>query len=133
LGEAFGSGVQDLAYGAGHGAKDFRSFAAAVRDEQDNTRPGGWRWLDDAELEQVLSELGIVRVPVVYRGPFTSQALELATNGRELVSGQQAHLREGVVVVPVIERISQELPTFRVALKSVSPAYLSRKGGTEYA
>ena len=132
LGEVFGVGVQDLGYATAPGAREFRAFAAAVRDESDNTRPGGWRWLDDTELETVLIELAIPRVPVVYRGPFSAQALAEATNGRELVSGSQAHIREGVVVVPATERISQELPAFRVALKSISASYLTRKGGTEY-
>jgi RNA ligase (TIGR02306 family) len=76
--------------------------------------------------------LGLCRVPVLYRGPFSAQALEEATNGRETLSGQEVHIREGVVVLPVKERFSAELPTGRVALKSVSVAYLTRTGGTEF-
>lgn len=133
LGEMFGSGVQDLAYGAAQGERTFKAFAIAVRAPDEDALPGGWRWLDDAVLDETLAAVGIDRVPVIYRGPFSAQALAEATNGREQVSGRQAHLREGVVVVPAIERSTQALDTFRVALKSVSEAYLSRKGGTEYA
>jgi hypothetical protein len=41
------------------------------------------------------------------------------------------HIREGVVVTPVVER--EDMRLGRVALKSVSEKYLLRKGGTEYS
>lgn len=133
LGEAFGPGVQDLGYAGTAGTPSFRAFAVAVLAASDSEAPGGWHWLGDRELDEALEKVALTRVPVIYRGPFSTQALEEATNGREQVSGGQAHLREGVVVVPAVERTSAELATFRVALKSVSAAYLSRKGGTEYS
>lgn len=133
LGELFGVGIQDLGYARTGGKPDFRAFAVAVRAPENSAVAGGWRWLGDSDLDEVLTRYEISRTPVIYRGPYTAQALDEATNGLEQVSGNQAHIREGVVVVPVIERQSPELPTLRVALKSVSAAYLSRKGGTEYS
>ncbi len=127
LGEVFGAGVQDLAYGARadqDGALGFRVFDVYV----------GWvgqgAFLSDAELEAACAALGLPRVPVLYRGPFSRAVMRAHTDGRETVSGQATHLREGIVVRPLLERHHPELG--RVQLKSVSEAYLLRKGGTEY-
>lgn len=133
LGEVFGMGIQDLNYGIPAGERAFKAFAIAVRAPEDQPVIGGWNWLGDKALDEALALVGLERAPVIYRGPFSQAALMEATNGREQVSGREVHLREGVVVVPTVERMSQELDTFRVALKSVSDAYLSRKGGTEYS
>lgn len=121
LGEAFGLGVQDLAYGGQAGQPQFRAFSIVV----------GGRFLSDAELEQTLQRMGLVRATVLYRGPFSQAILEEHTNGKESVSGQGVHLREGVVVVPLVER--DDPFAGRVCFKSVSEAYLLRKGGTEYS
>ena len=127
LGEVFGQGVQDLGYGASTARDDtlgFRVFDVYLGC------PGQGRYLGDEELEQFCRRHELERVPVLWRGPFDRGQLEALTTGAESVSGQQAHLREGVVVRPVVERRDDELG--RVQLKSVSDAYLLRKGGTEY-
>jgi RNA ligase (TIGR02306 family) len=70
-------------------------------------------------------------VPRLYEGPFDiDRVLEWAT-GRETVSGRGLHLREGVVVRPAEERHSP-VTGGRAIAKAVSPAYLTRKGGTEF-
>lgn len=120
LGETFGVGLQDLVYGTSHGKPDFRVFVI-VR---------GKRFLNDAEIEELCAEFGLKRVPVLYRGPFTPEALHTHTSGQESVTGQAVHLREGVVVTPCQERYDSKIG--RVSLKSVSEAYLDRKGGTEF-
>lgn len=125
MGELFGVGIQDLGYGQPGGEPSFRVFAIAKRNNG-----GVVSYLDDAELEAVAAHCGLTRVPVLYRGPFSKQVLEDHTNGRETVSGKQVHLREGVVVTPARERSTPEIG--RLVLKSVSEAYLLRKGGTEY-
>jgi RNA ligase (TIGR02306 family) len=121
LGELAGSGVQDLLYGQTNGGKIFRGFAMVV----------GKRVLDDAELDAALAEMGLLRAPVLYRGPFSQAVLTQYTSGRESVSGQEAHLREGVVVTPQHERHDPRIG--RVMLRSLSPEYLLRTGGTEYS
>ena len=126
LGEVFGAGVQDLAYGVqpSAGALGFRVFDVYVG------RRGQGAFLDDAALDDACQAMGLDRVPVVYRGPFSASALAEHTSGPETVSGETAHLREGVVVRPVTDRDDPALG--RVQLKSVSDDYLTRRGGTEY-
>jgi hypothetical protein len=121
LGEAFGLGVQDLAYGGQPGKPQFRAFSIVV----------GGRFLGDQELEATLARLGLTRATVLYRGPFSTAVMLEHTDGKETVSGEGRHIREGVVITPVVERDDPFLG--RVCLKSVSEAYLLRKGGTEYS
>ena len=121
LGEAFGKGVQDLGYGSTAGEPQFRAFSVVVNG----------RFLSDEDLEATLARLGLTRATVLYRGPFSPEVTLAFTNGQESVSGQGLHLREGVVITPVIER--DDPFAGRVCLKSVSEAYLLRKGGTEYS
>ncbi|MFF8386782.1 RNA ligase (ATP) [Streptomyces kanasensis] len=124
--EVYGAGVQDLAYGADAraGRLGYAVFDVAVEVA------GRVRRLDAGELHEVLDgELPLV--PRLYAGPYDlATVLELAT-GREAVSGRALHLREGVVVRPATERYSPVLGG-RALAKAVSPAYLTRKGGTEY-
>ncbi|MFE9775430.1 RNA ligase (ATP) [Streptomyces sp. NPDC005931] len=123
FGEVFGAGVQDLTYGA-DGRRDTLGYAVFdVSAEID----GRVRWLDAAEL--LNGQLPLV--PQLFEGPYDSErVLELAT-GRETVSGRDLHLREGVVIRPAVERHSP-VTGGRAIAKAVSPAYLTRKGGTEY-
>ncbi|MFI5979790.1 RNA ligase (ATP) [Streptomyces sp. NPDC051555] len=124
FGEVFGSGVQDLTYGA-DGRSELLGLAVFdVSAEID----GQVRWLDPAA---VLLDGELPLVPRLHEGPYDPDAvLELAT-GRETVSGSALHLREGVVIRPVTERYSPVVGGRAIA-KAVSPAYLTRKGGTEY-
>ena len=121
LGELYGRGVQDLRYG-------LNAPALAVFDIHVGA-PGRGRWLNPDELAAV-ADNRMPRVPVLFEGPYSSEALEDATNGPTSVPSG-GHLREGCVVRPRIEREDPVLG--RVALKSVSGDYLTRKGGTEYA
>ncbi|MFI7342564.1 RNA ligase (ATP) [Streptomyces sp. NPDC050085] len=123
FGEVYGAGVQDLTYGA-DGRRDTLGYAAFdVSAEID----GEVRWLDPAEVLD--GELPLV--PRLFTGPYDiDRVLELAS-GRETVSGGQLHLREGVVVRAAAERYSP-VTGGRALVKAVSPAYLTRKGGTEY-
>lgn len=125
LGELFGAGIQDLGYGQPGGTPSFRVFAIVRRSPD-----GQPVFLDDDELSAVVSHCGMTRVPVLYRGPFSREVLDFYTTGRETVSGGEVHLREGVVITPAHERNTPQIG--RLALKSVSEAYLLRKGGTEY-
>ena len=124
VGEAFGAGVQDLSYGAGAERLGFRVFDVYVG------RRGRGGYLDDAALDRACAAMGLDRVPVLYRGPYSDAVLADLTGGAEAVSGAEAHLREGVVVRPTTER--EDARVGRVQLKSVSDGYLTRRGGTEY-
>lgn len=119
MGEVFGRGVQDLHYGRD---LTFQMFGACAgyRGRQEYFGPGARHALADA--------LGVDPVSVLYRGPFSWETLAVHTDGKTLMDA--GHIREGVVIVPVVERSHVKLG--RVIAKSVSEAYLLRKGGTEY-
>ncbi|MFE2579137.1 RNA ligase (ATP) [Streptomyces sp. NPDC059378] len=123
FGEVYGAGVQDLTYGA-DGRRESLGYAVFdVSAEIDGTVV----WLDAAGL--LAGELPLV--PRLFEGPYDiGRVLEVAT-GRESVSGRELHLREGVVIRPATERYSP-VTGGRAIAKAVSPAYLTRKGGTEY-
>jgi RNA ligase (TIGR02306 family) len=120
MGETFGPGVQDLHYGT---HVQFRIFAAC------RGYRGDQKFLDADDLRDLAGRLDIEMVPVLYRGPFSWEALAEHTSGPTAMDAK--HIREGVVVTPVIER--EDISLGRVALKSVSEKYLLRKGGTEYS
>ncbi|WP_457027919.1 RNA ligase (ATP) [Kitasatospora sp. P5_F3] len=123
FGEVFGAGVQDLTYGES-GRTELPGYAAfdvsAVIDGQSV-------WLDAAEL--LAGKLPLV--PQLWSGPFDAGTVLALADGRETFSGRELHLREGVVVRPVVERYSP-VTGGRAIAKVVSGAYLTRKGGTEY-
>ncbi|QGV81440.1 RNA ligase (ATP) [Streptomyces ficellus] len=128
FGEVYGAGVQDLGYGANGRSTELGYAVFDVSAEVD----GRVRWLDPAALvEAGLLDGALPLVPRLYEGPYDpAKVLELAT-GRETVSGRELHLREGVVVRPAVERYSPVVGGRAIA-KAISPAYLTRKGGTEY-
>jgi RNA ligase (TIGR02306 family) len=64
-------------------------------------------------------------VPVLYRGPYSHEVVEKLMNGESTLPGA-AHIREGVVIKPVIERFSDRLHG-RLILKAVSIDYLEGK------
>jgi RNA ligase (TIGR02306 family) len=120
LGETFGPGVQDLAYGKEVG---FRVFAAAYgyRGEQ---RYQNWSFVEGS----LKAMFGFETVPVLYRGPFSAEVMREHTDGKTTMAAD--HIREGIVMTPAAERCHSIIG--RVCLKSVSADYLTRKGGTEY-
>ncbi|MGG8407966.1 RNA ligase (ATP) [Streptomyces sp. 12297] len=126
FGEVYGAGVQDLVYGA-----DARTTGPgfAVFDVSVET-DGRVRWLDPAEtVEALAGELELV--PTLYEGPYDLDRVVALADGRETVSGKALHLREGVVIRAATGRYSP-VTGGRAIAKAVSPAYLTRKGGTEY-
>lgn len=124
LGEVFGSGIQDLDYGSTSNKPGFRVFDIYIG------APGAGRYLNDDELTRACNRLGLKRVPVLYRGPFSMEKVAEYTSGNESVTGASKHIREGIVIRPITERHDNTLG--RVQLKSVSDEYLTRKGGTEF-
>lgn len=78
-------------------------------------------------FEGICADLGVPTVPVLYRGPFSKAKMLELTDGKETISGRGVHIREGVVVKCAKEIKSHK--TKRRIFKSVSNAYLLRKGG----
>ncbi|HGG58203.1 MAG TPA: RNA ligase (ATP) [Nannocystis exedens] len=127
LGEVFGKGVQDLSYGAK--SEQDRWLGFRIFDIYRGW-PGQGEYLSDEDLEAACTMLDLDRVPVLYRGTFSYGIMQAHTDGRESVSGERLHMREGIVIRPQIERRDPLLG--RVQLKNVSEKYLLRKGGTEH-
>ena len=128
MGEVFGEGVQDLTYGTPLTFRAFDIYAGNPNPEAPESERG--RFVSDVVLDVLVSDLGLARVPVLYRGPFSVESMREYTRGTETVSGKGAHIREGIVVRPINERTHPVVG--RVIFKSVSEDYLLRKGGTEY-
>lgn len=122
LGEIFGQGVQDLAYGMEK--PQFRGFDIYLG------HPTTGRYLDFDEKAKLFDQLGVQLVPILYRGIFSHEKVEEFTSGRETVSGRGACIREGIVILPVRERRDDDIG--RVMLKSVSEKYLLRRNATEF-
>lgn len=120
LGETFGPGVQDLHYGKELG---FRMFGAC------SGYRGLYHHFGPDRRADLAGELGILQVPCLYRGPFSWESLAEHTDGKTATGAN--HIREGVVVTPVIQR--DHIRLGRVIAKSVSEKYLMRSGGTEFS
>ena len=123
FGEVYGTGVQDLAYGAS-GSGPLPGYAVFDVSVEIN---GQVRWIDP----ELVLPASVPRVTVLYRGPFDLDAVQKLADGTETISGQGLHLREGVVIRPAVERHSDVLGGRAIA-KAVSDAYLTRKNGTEF-
>lgn len=115
-------GVQDLKYGMENGEVRFVAFDAQFGENKPYLN---WR-----ALTSFLYTYRIPQVPTLYEGPYSLAAIEEASTGTEHLTGTEGHIREGVVVRPVRERRDDEVG--RVILKSISPDYLTRKGGSEF-
>jgi RNA ligase (TIGR02306 family) len=124
MGEVFGRGVQDLHYGAQKPI--FRAFDMAVLFN------GNVSYMDTDRKIANFAALGIERPPALYRGPWDLEVLTQLRDGVTLVGG--GNIREGIVITSTgvqDKRMADEKHALRPILKMVSPAYLTRKGGTE--
>ncbi len=117
FGEVYGRGVQDLTYGVD---RDYRLFD--IRES--------CYFMDYETLCSYAFGFKIPMVPTLYTGPFSKDMVLYLTNGKEQVSREESNIREGVVVKSVHNKFSPYLG--RMILKSVSEAYLLRKGATEF-
>jgi hypothetical protein len=121
-------GTQDMKYGLKN-ARGFRAFDIAING----------RYVDYDAKAELFEKFGVDMAPPLYRGPFSAALVEQHTDGpTTLCAPEEAGSfagREGIVVTPVIERISETMiPTTtngRVIFKSISADYLARKGGTD--
>ena len=122
-GEVYGEGVQDLHYGVNsrQGKVGFAVYAMALK----NTT--GEQWVSPHSMLPNT----VPCVPILYSGPYSREIVKELTEGEEQVSGQELHIREGVVVQASPPRTSSVLSGLAL-VKSVSDAYLTRKNGTEY-
>lgn len=111
-GEVFGQ-VQDLKYGAGTNKLFFAAFAILE----------GGIWISAQQFFEMLDESKVQCVPLVYEGPFSATKLYELAEGNSMWP-RANHIREGVVVMPEIERTDSRIG--RVCLKCVSNKYLEK-------
>ncbi|MEH1933452.1 MAG: RNA ligase (ATP) [Nostoc sp.] len=110
-------GVQDIKYGLNNGNIGIAIFAV---------RRGSY-FLNYNDFVAFCEEFALPRVPVLYIGAYTWEAVSQFNNANSVVSPNC--IMEGVVVQPVIEKTHPEIG--RVVLKLISDRYLLRKDGTE--
>lgn len=123
FGEVYGD-VQDLKYGMSNGQIEFRAFDVYACSQNTSLRFNGW--LDFDIYSALLNEVEIPTVPVITTGLWSEihPDLDRYATGKTTLGG--SHIREGVVIRPMIER--RDYRHGRVILKEVSPDYLTRKG-----
>lgn len=113
-GEVYGSKIQSLHYGY-KGKLGFRAFDLLIDGKYQN-------WSD---LIILCEKYGVETVPVVATIPFELTEVRRYSEGDTLLMQQDAHMREGLVVRPLVERTNPKLG--RVILKYVSDTYLFGK------
>jgi RNA ligase (TIGR02306 family) len=124
FGEIFGRGVQDLHYGSDK--PTFRAFDIALGGVFVGNDPDSV-----VNKDMLFAELGVERVPVLYRGPWDEAMLTQHRDGKTTMGG--TNIREGIVVTAVGDQGKRETVQgnrLRPTLKMVSPDYLTRKGET---
>lgn len=77
-----------------------------------------WNW---DKIEEITKECSVETAPVLYRGPFNLAKIVELSKGNSTIPGAD-HIREGVVVRPVVERLNEKIG--RLILKYVSDDYL---------
>ncbi len=110
-GEVFGQGIQ--AYTYGEKKINFRAFDLAIDG----------KYVDYPIFESLCDRHQIDRVPLIYQGAFSLEAIKKISDGDSLIGG--THGREGVVVKPLLERDHPK--TGRVILKYIGDRYLFGK------
>lgn len=122
LGETYGKGVQDLDYGLTK--PHFRAFDIYVG------APGQGRYMSGNEFMIACRHANIETVPVLYTGMYDRDVIDHFTDGKDNING--THIREGIVVRGYATDMYDD-SLGRIILKSVSDAYLLRKGdATEF-
>lgn len=119
FGEVYGGNIQDLEYGMKDGQIDVRVF--------DIFRGARYEGYDEFLFSLKGADLLARVVPVLYRGPWSTDLLKLAEGKSTLYPDQ---MREGVVVRPVVERWDDRVG--RVILKAINDEYLVRHDATEH-
>lgn len=115
--------VQDLRYG-------LTTPAVAAFDILDHGA-----WLSHSSAQKLAQQFALPWVPIIAECPFRENAIVALADGPSLVPTAK-HMREGVVVRPLLERVAtvvhrdpegkEHVDTMRAVLKIISGAYLER-------
>jgi RNA ligase (TIGR02306 family) len=110
FGEIYGSKIQSFHYGH-KGTLGFRAFDLLIDGH----------YLNWSDFVATCHQFGVETVPVVATIPFDLAEMKRYSEGQTLLA-QDAHIREGLVVRPLVERTHPKIG--RVTLKYVSDSYL---------
>ena len=113
FGEVFGSKVQNLNYGR-KGEFGFAAFDVLADG----------RYLDAPQFLELCDRHAVPTVPVLHRGPYSLEWVKVIAEGLTTLGG--GHVREGVVVRPLVERVDPKVG--RAVLKYIGDGYLLAKG-----
>lgn len=117
-GEVYGPGIQSLGYGVTPGKVGFRAFDIRIDG----------KYQDYVDFVASCTQFGIDMVPLLYVGLYSLEKV------RELSRGSTTfgvgHIREGVVVRPLLERHDPKVG--RVIMKYLNDDYLFSKGISDY-
>lgn len=108
-GEIYGARVQKLHYGQRAGL-GFAAFDLCIDD----------RYVDYDEFKALCDKHGVPTVPLLGRGEYSLDFIKDLSRGKTVLPDQ--HIREGVVVKPVHERLDPKIG--RLVLKYLSDDYL---------
>lgn len=119
-GEIYGKGIQDLEYGL----DDIDLVVFDVKFEGE--------YISYDEMVTFCQLHGLPVAPLLYYGQYDPDILEELTNGDSILAKNNGkkQIREGCIVKALYE--VNDIRCGRKILKSISPAYLMRKNGTEY-
>lgn len=109
FGEVYGK-VQSLRYGVSSGIR-FAAFDLMIDGH----------YADYDDFVETCARHGVAMTPLLFRGGFSLEKIRALAEGKTSMPGAD-HIREGVVVRPVRERIDPKLG--RVTLKYVGDGYL---------
>lgn len=115
FGEVFGKNVQK---GVRYGSPDKLAYRAF-----DLILDG--KYVDRNEFQAICRQYDVDTAPELYVGPYSLDKVKELSKGKTTVGEGETHIREGVVVKPVIERYDPKVG--RVILKYVSEDYLVAK------
>ena len=111
-GEVYGDGIQDLKYGL-DGEQRVMFF------DLYDTQTG--RWFDVESFNRFCAAYELPTCPELYRGPYDAEMISAMAEGESTIA---THVREGVVVKPLLERWDQDIG--RVFLKRPGEGFLLR-------
>jgi RNA ligase (TIGR02306 family) len=115
FGEVYGSKIQSFHYGL-NGILGFRAFDLLIDGN----------YISWPEFGKICKIFGIEMVPIIATIPFDLRKIKQLSEGKTLLMEEDnAHIREGLVVRPIIERNDPKID--RVILKYVSDSYLFDK------
>lgn len=114
FGEIIGMGIQNN-YNYGHEDHTFVLFDVKILNPD-----GTQTWLGPEEVEKYAKDRGFAFVPVLYKGPYTPELVDLYVSGSSVYCPKEK-VKEGIVIKSVKD---YSIEGNKKALKCINPEYL---------